>query len=148
MLINELTLNENSNKMIGANETIYLLRQLIKKYSRNNILNAIYDFISEKDNSFMSSTNDNNLINSTTDSSLNKLLNSQSDSKCEFDSLKKIQEKKNEEEIQNNDLIKNEGNTNNQLLSKKRKLDFKSSDDEDMLNNKGKSIQKYPIKKK
>ena len=152
MLINELTLNENSNKVIGTNESIYLLRQLIKKYSRNNILNAIYDFISEKEYDFISPANENNLINSTDDSSMNKLLYSQSekDSKCELDLLKKTQVKKNEEEDEKQELIKQNGNINHQLLSKKRKL---NSSKKGMKKNKEKNKskekrKKYPVKKK
>ena len=49
LLINELTLNQNSNTINNNNESIYLIRQLIKKYSRNNILNALYEFVCEKD---------------------------------------------------------------------------------------------------
>ena len=155
MLINELTLNENSNKVIGTNESIYLLRQLIKKYSRNNILNAIYDFISEKEYDFISPANENNLINSTDDSSMNKLLYSQreKDSKCELDLLKNTQVKKNEEEDKKEELIKQNKNINNQFLSKKRKLNSSKKGNKNIKKNKEKNktkekSKKYPVKKK
>jgi hypothetical protein len=44
-----MTLSENVDK-IGNDESIYLIRLLIKKYTRNNILNALYDFICENEN--------------------------------------------------------------------------------------------------
>ena len=48
-IINEMTLSETVDK-IGNDESIYLIRLLIKKYTRNNILNALYDFICENEN--------------------------------------------------------------------------------------------------
>ena len=51
-IINELTLSQISNKEINNNndESIYLIRTCINKYSRNNIINALFDFISQNDN--------------------------------------------------------------------------------------------------
>ena len=51
-MINELTLNPISNKIIGNDndESLYLIRACIKKYSRSNIINALFDFISQNDN--------------------------------------------------------------------------------------------------
>lgn len=61
MIINELILNEISDKMISINESIYLINQLIKKYSKNNILNALYEFISEKEEIIQPIESKNNL---------------------------------------------------------------------------------------
>lgn len=127
MLINELTLNENSIKMLGNNESIYLLRQIIKKYSRHIVLNALYDFVNEKENDFFSPGNENNNINST-DDSMSRFLNTESekDSKCGLNISNIIHEKNKEEEDEKNELSKEEENNNIknniQFLSKKRKL--------------------------
>ena len=50
-IINELTLSQISNKGVSdnSNESIYLIRTCIKKYSRNNIINALYDFICQNE---------------------------------------------------------------------------------------------------
>ena len=71
VLINELTLNEYPNKVIGNDEFIYLVRQLIKKYSRNHIINALYDFISENENNIAQYGAEND-INSTDSSLMNR----------------------------------------------------------------------------
>jgi len=60
IIINELTLGENANQDIRNDESIYLIHQIIKKYSRNNIINALYDFISVNEGE---NENENNLIN-------------------------------------------------------------------------------------
>ena len=58
-IINELTLSHLSNNSINNNEdeSLYLIRTCIKKYSRNNIINALFDYVSQNDN------NENNIIN-------------------------------------------------------------------------------------
>ena len=63
IIINELTLGEQTNLDIRKDESIYLIHQIIKKYSRNNIINALYDFISmnEGENG-NENENENNLI--------------------------------------------------------------------------------------
>jgi len=60
IIINELTLGDNSSLNIGKDESIYLIRQIIKKYSRNNIINALYDFVSLNEDENM---NENSLTN-------------------------------------------------------------------------------------
>ena len=60
IIINELTLGDNSSLNIGKDESIYLIRQIIKKYSRNNIINALYDFVSLNEDENM---NENSLSN-------------------------------------------------------------------------------------
>ena len=58
------------HKIIGNDESIYLIRQVIKKYSRNNILNALFEFICEKENDDPPIDQDKN--NTTNDTSINK----------------------------------------------------------------------------
>ena len=155
-LINELTLNkinDNMSKGLGNNESIYLIRQLIKKYSRNNIINALYDFISVDDNDFIPPGNDNNLINSTFDSSMNQLQSSQSerDSKFEYNNLGQIQENQGEEDKEkNNNDNENESKSErkkNQFLSRKRKL-ANSQKKNKNRNNKNKAKAKQNNKKR
>ena len=63
IIINELTLGEQTNLDIRKDESIYLIHQIIKKYSRNNIINALYDFISmNEDENGKENENENNLI--------------------------------------------------------------------------------------
>ena len=63
IIINELTLGEQTNLDIRKDESIYLIHQIIKKYSRNNIINALYDFISmNEDENGNENENENNLI--------------------------------------------------------------------------------------
>ena len=147
-LINELTLNkinDNSSKGLGNNESIYLIRQLIKKYSRNNIINALYDFISFDDNEFIPPANDNILINSTFDSSMNPLQSSQSerDSKFENSYLGIIQENQSEENNKNNDNDNENEKKNYQFLSRKRKLHNSPK-----INNKNKAKSNQNSKKR
>ena len=115
LLINELTLNQYSNKIINNNESIYLIRQLIKKYSRNIILNALYEFICERDNEVFPLINNKNNYNN--DSSINN--NGQNISN-EDDS--NYNEK---DEINKNNKI----NKNNLFLAKKRKTLYPSEID-------------------
>ena len=63
IIINELTLGEQTNLDIRKDESIYLIHQIIRKYSRNNIINALYDFISmNEDENGNENENENNLI--------------------------------------------------------------------------------------
>ena len=117
ILINELTLNEYPNKVIGNDEFIYLIRQLIKKYSRNHIINALYDFISENDNNI----GPENDINST-DSSMNRNQNClpfEKELKISAKKFNPIYEKDNEGDNESNE---NMPKNNINFLSKKRKL--------------------------
>ena len=158
ILINELTLNENSIKILGNNESIYLMRQLIKKYSRNIILNALYDFVNEKENEFFSPGFDNNNINSTDESSImSKLINNETekDSKFGFNNSNIIREKEKEEDDEKSQLPNEEDDDNkkenNQFLSKKRKLCKKRKKLKLKWNNKkkkNKNISKKEIKEK
>ena len=126
ILVNELTLNEYQNKVIGNDESIYLIRQLIKKYSRNNILNALYDYISEKDSNTGSNDVDNNLINSKDGSSMNKnSIPPEKDPALNTEKKNPIFEKDNEGE--ENELNNNEENQKKDFLSKKRKIPSKIS---------------------
>ena len=64
-IINELTLNQISNKAINNNndESLYLIRTCINKYSRNNIINALFDFISQNDNNIVKINSSDNINN-------------------------------------------------------------------------------------
>ena len=125
ILINELTLNKNSIKMLGNDEALYLMQQLIKKYSRNNIINALYEFISEKDDNFFTPIMENNLNNSSVDSSMNKLLNSKSekDLKSGLNNISTVQESHNDDNDQSEDEEKEPNNKENK---KKKNFQFLS----------------------
>ena len=123
ILINELILNESSTKMLDINENnecIYLMRQLIKKYSKTNIVNALYDYISEKENVFFPPVIDNNLNNTSVESSLNKLQSSQSekDSKSVIDNNINIFPDMIKHEVRSQSYVKKE---NNKFFLKKKR---------------------------
>ena len=123
ILINELILNESSTKMLDINENnecIYLMRQLIKKYSKTNIVNALYDYISEKENDFFPPVIDNNLNNTSVESSLNKLQSSQSekDSKSVIDNNINIFPDMIKHEVRSQSYVKKE---NNKFFKKKKR---------------------------
>ena len=123
ILINELILNESSTKMLDINENnecIYLMRQLIKKYSKTNIVNALYDYISEKENDFFPPVIDNNLNNTSVESSLNKLQSSQSekDSKSVIDNNINIFPDMIKHEVRSQSYVKKE---NNKFFLKKKR---------------------------
>ena len=148
LLINELILNETSNKMGEGNESVYLMRQVIRKYSKNNILNALYDYISEKDNDFFPPILDNNPSNTSADSSLNRLQNSQSerDSKSIINSNSSIsQEIKKKEKLENGEYSQR----NKNYLSRKRQLTKNNKKTEKKKNGKAnkKLIKKVKEKK-
>ena len=126
-MINELTLVPISNKIMSNDndESLYLIRACIKKYSRQNIINSLYEFISQNEININSNSNNISNINSTSDNSnVNSL----------FDKIEKVE---NNEEIQDendkgkivnkdiedidiiNDINKKEKNIN--LLKRKRK---------------------------
>ena len=131
IVINELTLNEYSDNRIGNAESIYLIRQLIKKYTKNNIINALYEFISEKDNEMPPNVDDKNNMNLSDNFSFNKI-ESEEESKNENDKFKSIQKKeknneKKEENVKNKDYMKDNNNISNEgininFLEKKRKI--------------------------
>ena len=123
ILINELILNESSTKMLDINENnecIYLMRQLIKKYSKTNIVNALYDYISEKENVFFPPVIDNNLNNTSVESSLNKLQSSQSekDSKSVIDNNINIFPDMIKHEVRSQSYVMKE---NNKIFLKKKR---------------------------
>ena len=125
LLINELILNESSNNVPDSNECVYLMRQVIKKYSKNNILNALYDYIIERDNYFFSPILDNYPNNTSAESSLNKLQSSQSDkdSKSIINNNFIIsQEMKNKEKKENAEYEEK----NKKFLSRKRQYPDKN----------------------
>jgi len=116
-MINELTLNPISNKIIGNDndESLYLIRTCIKKYSRSNIINALFDFISQNENI------NNNIINinsssdiTNANSFIDKIENVEFNGENEKE---KIVNKNIDEEIDN---IKN-SKKNINLLKRKRK---------------------------
>ena len=123
ILINELILNESSTKILDINENnecIYLMRQLIKKYSKTNIVNALYDYISEKENDFFPPVIDNNLNNTSVESSLNKLQSSQSekDSKSVIDNNINIFPDMIKHEVRSQSYVMKE---NNKIFLKKKR---------------------------
>ena len=116
-MVNELILSQLSNKSLEANnnsESLYLIRICIKYYSRNNIINALYDFILEKDEI----NNNNNIIAFAEKKEENKL------DLIDEESLLSINSS-------NNKKRKNNGN----LLGKKRKVEMNNEDIQDMNNN-------------
>ena len=134
ILIKELTLGEYSNKEIGNDESIYLIRQLIKKYSRNNIINALYDFVSEKEN-FVSPKDDKNKNNNdliSPNDLINKNENNKKDEVTENINISKKKENNNKdkEEYEKEELNNSQNqNKNLKFLSKKRKvLNLEKSD--------------------
>ena len=144
ILIKELTLGEYSNKEIGNDESIYLIRQLIKKYSRNNIINALYDFVSEKEN-FVSPKDDKNKNNNdliSPNDLINKNENNKKDEVTENINISKKKENNNKdkEEYEKEELNNSQNqNKNLKFLSKKRKvLNLEKSD----------KTLKFPVKGK
>ena len=141
IVINELTLNGYSDNMIGNVESIYLIRQLIKKYTKNNIINALYEFVSEKDNEILPHIEIKNNIDISNNFSL-----SEKEPKNENDKFKNIQEKeKNNEKEQINEKDdgcfknNNKERININFLEKKRKNDSS-------LNDSKEANKVYPIK--
>ena len=132
-IINELTLSQISNKGVSdnSNESIYLIRTCIKKYSRNNIINALYDFISQNEDNDINNKEILNINSSSTTndhSSNEKIIDVDVENKEEIKDIDK--KEKNEEEnivnqriINNNNNSKNKKNKNGSLLKKKRKHD-------------------------
>jgi len=118
IIINELTLGDNSDLNIGRDESIYLIRQIIKKYSRNNIINALYDFVSlnEDENSLMNQ--EKNSSNYTNDFTNDRTQNSErGESKKDLQKImniinkkdKKKKEKKEFDKIENENSIISSG---------------------------------------
>jgi len=144
IIINELTFNQYSNKMINNNESIYLIRQFIKKYSRNNILNALYEFISEKENEkfpLIGNKNNNN-CNCNDEFSMNNNENSFSN---EEGSNNNENEKGGNDELNEINRIKR----NNRFLAKKRKPLCTTENGKKLkkINNKKKEDEKQIINK-
>ena len=150
IIINELTLGEQTNLDIRKDESIYLIHQIIKKYSRNNIINALYDFISlnegenEKKNNLINKEKNTNNSNSTDDFSNDKSQNHErGQSKKDIQKIlniiqkkdkkkkdKKESHKENEDSIDNSEdgsIFDNDNNSDInssklvKLLEKKRK---------------------------
>ena len=113
-IITELILTQRSNKSLENNnnlESLYLIRTFINNYSMNNIINALYDFITEKDE-----------IN------INKIINEKKEDFID------------EQSIMNQSMMSikssvNKKKKNSNFLSKKRKIDL-NEDIKDILNNK------------
>ena len=142
-IINELTLSQFSKKEINNNndESVYLIRIFIKKYSRYNIINALFDFISQNENQDSEIDNNNNITNDVIN---NEIINSaeatndvSSNDKIENVDNKEINENiemkednKENEEVNINqsgsvysDNIKPRKRKDINLLKKKRKFD-------------------------
>lgn len=116
IIINQLVTNEYPDKMAVNNESVYLVRQLIKKYTKNNILNALYEFISEKEESLpqIQDKNDMNCINDISLANNDNYPNNKISSK----ENKKINNKE-KEKYENNELSTNIQKITS-FLSKKR----------------------------
>ena len=125
IIINELTLGEQTNLDIRKDETIYLIHQIIKKYSRNNIINALYDFISlnegENENENNSINQEKNSNNTTTDITNDKSQNQ------ERNQLKK-------------DILKVKDITNKKDKKKKDKKESDKKENENNIENSGDGI--------
>ena len=130
ILIKELTIGEYSNKEIGKDESIYLIRQLIKKYSRNNIINALYEFVSEKVNineqKIEDSKNYNNLV-SHKELINKKEYNKNGDgSKLDIEKININKKKESNNKNKNKEKCEkeesNENSNKNKFLSKKRRV--------------------------
>ena len=124
-IITELILTQRSNKSLENNnnlESLYLIRTFINNYSMNNIINALYDFITEKDE-----------IN------INKIINEKKEDFIDEQSIM------NQSMISINSSV-NKKKKNSNFLSKKRKIDL-NEDIKDILNNKkNKNIEDIKIK--
>ena len=126
-VVNELTLNNQiSNKNINndSDESIYLLRTFIKKYSRINIINAIFEFVQQnEDNSDQINIYSSNTTNDV--SSIGK-----KDNVEKIENKEEIKEKEqNDKDNLNQEIINATNNKkkrmkNSNLLKKKRKHDF------------------------
>ena len=120
--INELTLGDHSDLNIGKDESIYLIRQIIKKYSRNNIINALYDFVSLNEDENWS---ENNLINQEKNSSNfsndftnDKTQNSErAESKKDIQKIMNIINKKNKKKKEKKESDKKEKDNENNIIS-------------------------------
>ena len=144
-IINELTLSQLSNKTLDNNnstESIYLIRTCIKNYSRNNIINALYDFISEDNNN-----NINNNIQNI--NSKNYELNNNNDNVIKIEeNNEEIKENSDEEYILNQSLMNHSSNKKKKnviFLCRKRKFDISRENNE---NNKNINGKKSKIKEK
>ena len=142
IFISELTVGEYSNQNIICNdESKYLIRQVVKKYSKNNILNALYEFISENDNSSIDQDKNNSC--NTNNSSTKKSRKNESEEKKEkeeneekrqkpkrnikrFNGIRKKPQLKKEKCVTESKEKEKENNSSSKkilnLLTKKRKL--------------------------
>ena len=128
-IINELTLSQISNKDINnnSNESIYLIRTCIKKYSRNNIINALYDFISQNDDNNIDNKEIININSSSTmnvHSPVEKIIDIEDKEEIkDKDKMKKTEEENIINQRITNNSSKNKKKKNGSLLKKKRKHD-------------------------
>jgi hypothetical protein len=130
-IINELTLSQISNKDINnnSNESIYLIRTCIKKYSRNNIINALYDFISQNDDNNIDNKEIININSSSTmnvHSPVEKIIDIEDKEEIkDKDKMKKTEEENIINQRITNNSSKNKKKKNGSLLKKKRKHDIR-----------------------
>ena len=136
ILINELTSNNSLPEITGVHsqECVYLMRQATKKYSKKNIVHALYDFITEKENEndlLNLGININNINNISVDCSNNKIENEtdETESKSIINAGFSIAGRKNADEIHCN-----------KFLSKKRWHDKKNLKEEDKKRKNNKKI--------
>lgn len=154
LIINELTLNEYSDKIIGNDESIYLIRQIINKYTKNNILNALFEFVSEKENEIVPTIENKINLNYSNHYSLSKIDHAFSEEESIIDnnlinnrngniSEKQIEIGKKYERREKSELniIKNKKNI--KLLEKKRKFSIPPTNNKKLK--KGNSCK--PLKK-
>ena len=118
IIINELTLGDHSDLNIGKDESIYLIRQIIKKYSRYNIINALYDFVSLNEDENNLINQERNTSNFSNDFTNDKTQNSErGESKKDIQKImniinkkdKKKKEKKESDKKENENSIVNSG---------------------------------------
>ena len=140
-IINELTLSQISNKAVNdnSNESIYLIRTCIKKYSRNNIINALYDFICQNEDNDVNNKEIpiiNSLSTTNDHSSIEKIVDVHVDVENKEEIKDKDKKEKHQEEniinqgiMNNNNNSKNKKKKNGNLLKKKRKHDVRNENE-------------------
>ena len=142
IIISELTVGDYSSQNIICNdESKYLIRQVVKKYSKNNILNALYEFISENDNSSIDQDKNNSCY--TNNSSTKKSRKNYSKEKEEKDEDEEKEQKPKRNIKRFNGIRKKP-----QLKKEKSETDKKDKEKEKENNGSGKKILNLLTKKR
>ena len=142
IIISELTVGDYSSQNIICNdESKYLIRQVVKKYSKNNILNALYEFISENDNSSIDQDKNNSCY--TNNSSTKKSRKNYSEEKEEKDEDEEKEQKPKRNIKRFNGIRKKP-----QLKKEKSETDKKDKEKEKENNGSGKKILNLLTKKR